>query len=126
MRPASQMAVRTVTSQGTMSSFLKASGKDKYSKSRLNELDQILKTAECGETDPLSPAHPGLGWSSPRSRPGTRGGGPRPVRSNPGSGSSPRSDADSAALAASMAMYIQRMPQFHKGKQARQNHSEVG
>lgn len=106
------MAVRHVEAAGTMSSFMKACGKDKYSCPRITEIDQILKSTNGrDQAEPSSPLRPGSsreGWTSPaspRSRPSTRGGGPSPC---------PHEGADAAALAAQMAMYIQRMPQFHK------------
>jgi hypothetical protein len=126
-RPQSQMGVRSVASSGTMSSFTKAAGKDKYSKSRLSELDQILKSAGSRDGDASSPLRPSSSlysenaWGSPPSRPGTRDGGSRPMR-HPAVGASTPHGSDSAALAANMAMYIQRMPQFHK---ARHNQAET-
>jgi len=135
-----------VAAASTMSSFLKASGKDKYTRSRIGEIDRLLKPKlpqdglqdsmmipvlqeqlspqrrAAGAAERGSPVGPGAspggtdashGPATPRSRRGARpqsGQSPRPLRSGP------RVAEDPAALAAHMAMHIQRMPQFHKGR----------
>lgn len=121
-------STRHVEGSATMSSFLKASGKDKFSRSRITEIDQILRSPNGREqADLVTPQRPSSspqqsnnvrdGLSSPRSRrcPFTSAG----VMQSPRSGSGAWRDTDSSALAAQMAMYIQRMPQFHRGKLAR-------
>jgi len=127
------MVMRHVEGCGTMSSFLKASGKDKYSRSRITEIDQILKAASPREqADPSSPVRTGVsreGFASPRttgSRPSPSAwGSPRSAPAAARCGSGMR-DADTGALTAQMAMYIQRMPQFHKGKLTRLAHADAG
>jgi len=89
---------RAVEGSGTMSSFLKASGKDKYCRSRLREIDQILK-----QTLPYEPSEGGSAMKA-RSLPSPR----RTPRAADRDGTGP--------LVAQMAMHIQRMPQFHKGR----------
>lgn len=130
----SHVAPRNAEASGTMSSFLKANGKDKYSRSRIGEIDQILKAAlnrdqNPGQSEVSSPRRPASqqqrsstaeGLGSPRSRPATRGGTPRSPRGGAGAGTFFREGDDGAALASQMAMYIRRMPQFHKcGKSAK-------
>lgn len=93
---------RAVEGSGTMSSFLKASGKDKYCRSRLREIDQILKQT--------LPYEPSVGESARKARslPSPRLGGARTPRAS--------NYDDTGPLVAQMAMHIQRMPQFHKGR----------
>lgn len=103
---------KLVEHSATMSTFMKASGKDKYARSRMGEIDRILKSNEeraRSLQDPLqygdiSPRAPGsLSGSDMGASAGGRLRGQR----------SPR-DAGTG-LSAHMAMHIQRMPTFHKG-----------
>eukprot|EP00747_Dinoflagellata_sp_TGD_P032127 gnl/TRDRNA2_/TRDRNA2_135754_c0_seq1.p1 gnl/TRDRNA2_/TRDRNA2_135754_c0~~gnl/TRDRNA2_/TRDRNA2_135754_c0_seq1.p1 ORF type:complete len:486 (+),score=92.60 gnl/TRDRNA2_/TRDRNA2_135754_c0_seq1:105-1562(+) len=110
---------RTVPDVGTMSSFRKASGRDKYSHSRLPEIDAILAR---------SLPHPHLESQSPL-RPGTTGteddpdgGGGRGFRGprsllplSWGEQSGGRPPPSRESLVSDMALRIQRMPQFHNG-----------
>lgn len=109
-------------SKGTMSSFLKASGKDKYCRSRLDEIDKMLKQTvekarkdtgedEKGE-DEISPA------SSPISARASKKGPKNKEKSSSlvsnGLGSRPqRSKVEIEALAAEMVTHIQNMPVYH-------------
>lgn len=137
-----------VAAASTMSSFLKASGKDKYTRSRITEIDKLLKPKlpQDGLKDDLmdsvrqatlqeqsspqrraagavaggSPAGPvtSIGGTdaapaTPRSRRGAR---PPSGPSSRQQRSGARAVEDTAALAAHMAIHIQRMPQFHKGR----------
>lgn len=115
---------------GTMSSFMKARGKDKYSRSRIAEIDNILDaSASRYQVDLFSPSSPSSaqqigtlreGWCSPRSRPGTHHGS-RPSQSpHSHHGGSSMLDADTAALSTQMAMHIQRLPHYYKSKSAHQ------
>lgn len=119
---------RHVEGIGTMSSFLKASGKDKYSRSRIAEIDQILKSpsyrdsvasgeqrlSSLGQAELAAPFRPTRNTHSGNGRKGC--GSLRPRRLQFTSSVDAPSPSDSSTLAAQMAMYIQRMPQFHKEK----------
>jgi len=154
-----QAPSRSVEHSGTMSSFLKARGKDKYSRSRLREIDVLLNQALPREAPEdmlrLAPANPGVphaniigscadeqssshvrelaaaleastdiagGSSSSSAAPapadgrllGGRGLGPGGLLSPPPSRRGAR-EAE-AAMAAQMAVYVQRIPQFHKSR----------
>lgn len=139
-----QSPTRHVASAGTMSSFLKASGKDKYSRSRINEIDNLLAQQSGQDRQGLprdnmieSLLQAQLS-SSPRGASAGAGGSPTAASGSGGADAgassprgrrgavpstqpraSPRANAeDAAALAAQMAIHIQRMPQFHKGRLA--------
>lgn len=103
-------------SKGTMSSFLKASGKDKYCRSRLTEIDRMLQQTvekasktpgdeEKGEED-MSPSAGG----SPMSARAKKTKGKGSLLSNSLSSRSQRSKVEIEALAAEMVTHIQNMP----------------
>lgn len=108
---------KLVEHSATMSTFMKASGKDKYARSRMSEIDKILNAKDQHARSPQGPQQPG---DTPPRAPGSFCGSPS-AASDAGasvggmlrSQKSPRDPG--AGLSAHMAMHIQRMPTFHKG-----------
>jgi hypothetical protein len=112
-------------SKGTMSSFLKASGKDKYCRSRLDEIDKMLKqtvekaskeVGEDGKGDEETSPSPISSPMSARAKKGakTKVQGSRDLSSSLGSRPH-RSKVEIEALAAEMVTHIQNMPVFDAG-----------
>eukprot|EP00746_Dinoflagellata_sp_MGD_P167214 gnl/MRDRNA2_/MRDRNA2_97658_c0_seq1.p1 gnl/MRDRNA2_/MRDRNA2_97658_c0~~gnl/MRDRNA2_/MRDRNA2_97658_c0_seq1.p1 ORF type:complete len:516 (-),score=131.08 gnl/MRDRNA2_/MRDRNA2_97658_c0_seq1:117-1664(-) len=111
--------------KGTMSSFLKASGKDKYCRSRLDEIDKMLKQTvekarkeggedEKGEEE-MSPTAGGSPMSArAKKSPKGKGQGSSLLSSSLGSRQQ-RSKVEIEALAAEMVTHIQNMPVFDAG-----------
>eukprot|EP00747_Dinoflagellata_sp_TGD_P164614 gnl/TRDRNA2_/TRDRNA2_184787_c0_seq1.p1 gnl/TRDRNA2_/TRDRNA2_184787_c0~~gnl/TRDRNA2_/TRDRNA2_184787_c0_seq1.p1 ORF type:complete len:487 (+),score=84.73 gnl/TRDRNA2_/TRDRNA2_184787_c0_seq1:115-1575(+) len=89
------------TANGTMSSFKKASGRDKYSLSRLSEIDEILKSMQARFSTQQSSADGEDDFEA------------RGFRIRRGLG-----ESGGVANASDIAFHIQRIPQFHNGHNA--------
>jgi hypothetical protein len=123
-------------SKGTMSSFLKASGKDKYSRSRLDEIDKMLKqTVEKASKDPgeneneedKAPSPGGSPMSARANKKKGKGQGSRDLMLPSSLNSRPqRSKVEIEALAAEMVTHIQNMPVFDAGNKVTAKRSGRG
>jgi len=109
--------------KGTMSSFLKASGKDKYCKSRLDEIDKMLKqTVEKAQKESGEDKHgddeklPSIAGSMSARAKGKRGKSQgSSFLANSLNSRPQRSKVEIEALASEMVTHIQNMPVFHAG-----------